>query len=172
MKFLYFLQDTVKKTLGLAVMIPGIMLLIIALFGIIGGDKPEDFSIGIGVSVFSLVLIIPGIILFRAGQRQSKEETLVRQLVSMLTSYRRMSLADMASKLGINEGEAQRLLNLAIDQQLVQGNMDRTTGEFFVSGSLQDIKKLTKCPYCGAPVEQIYHSGETAKCPSCGSLFR
>ena len=59
MKFMFFMQDTVKKTLGLVLIIPGMLLLFIAIFGIIGGDKPEDFNIGVGVSIFSLFIISP-----------------------------------------------------------------------------------------------------------------
>lgn len=172
MKFLFFMQDTVKKTLGLVLIIPGMLLLIIAVFGIIGGDKPEDFNIGIGVSIFSLCMIAPGILLYRKGQRLEQDEIKIKKLVSMLTTYRRMSLQEMAAKLGIPETEAQNLLTLAIAQNLISGHIDRTTNEFFVSGSVQDIKDLTKCPYCGAPVTQVFHKGETAKCQSCGQLFQ
>lgn len=172
MKFLFFMQDTVKKTLGLVFIVPGALLLIIAVFGIMGGDKPEDFNIGVGVSVFSLLLIVPGILLYRKGQHLAETEIKIRKLVSMLSTYRRMSLQDMAARLSITEAEAHNLLTLAIDQNLIHGNIDRTTGEFFVSDSIQDIKNLSKCPYCGAPVSQVFHKGETAKCQSCGQLFQ
>lgn len=173
MKFLYFIQDTFKKTLGLVLIIPGLVLLLIATVGIIGDkSKSENLTIGIGVAVFSLVMIIPGIMVYRSGQKQSKEEMKVRELVSILSTYRRITLADMGSKIGVTEAEAQRLLNLAIDQRLTRGFIDRTTGEFFVSGSIEEIKNLSKCPFCGAPVAQIFHTGETAKCQNCGSLFQ
>ncbi|HPS56687.1 MAG TPA: PCI domain-containing protein [Spirochaetota bacterium] len=172
MKFLFFMQDTVKKTLGLVLIIPGALLLFIAIFGIIGGDKPEDFNMGVGVSIFSLFIIFPGILLYRKGLDLAKKEIKIRKLVSMLTTYRRLSIQDMASKLGIPEAEAQNLLTLSIAQNLINGHIDRTTNEFFVSDSIQDIKNLTKCPFCGAPVSQIFHTGETAKCQSCGQLFQ
>ncbi|HQO39055.1 MAG TPA: PCI domain-containing protein [Spirochaetota bacterium] len=171
MKFLFFMQDTVKKTLGVILIVPGTFLLFIALFGIIGGDKPEDFNIGVGVSIFSLFIIVPGILLYRKGLALAGEEAKVRKLVSMLLTYRRMSIQDMASKLGVTEPEAHNLLAVAVDQNLVNGHMDRPTNEFFVSTSVNDIKKLTQCPYCGAPVTQVFHKDETAKCPSCGQLF-
>lgn len=172
MKFMFFMQDTVKKTLGLVLIIPGMLLLLIAVFGIIGGDKPEDFNIGIGVSIFSLFIIAPGILLFRKGQQLARDEVKIRKLVSMLVTYRRMSVQEMAGKLGVTETDAHNLLTLAIEQNLVSGNIDRTTNEFFVSDSVQDIQNLTKCPFCGAPVSQVFHKGETAKCQSCGQLFR
>lgn len=172
MKFMFFMQDTVKKTLGLVLIIPGMLLLFIAIFGIIGGDKPEDFNIGVGVSIFSLFIIIPGILLYRKGQQLAGEEVKIRKLVSMLVTYRRMTIQDMAAKLGITEADAHNLLTLAIDQNLVRGNIDRTTNEFFMSDSVQDIKNLKTCPFCGAPVSQVFHTGETAKCQACGQLFQ
>ena len=169
---MFFMQDTVKKTLGLILIVPGTLLLLIAVFGIIGGDKPEDFNIGVGVSIFSLFIIVPGILLYRKGQHLANDEIKIRKLVSMLITYRRMTIQEMSNRLGITENEAHNLLTLAIDQNLISGHIDRTTNEFFISGSVQDIKDLTKCPFCGAPVSQIFHKGETAKCQSCGQLFQ
>lgn len=173
MKFFYFIQDTFRKTAGILLIAPGVLLLIIAIFGILGDmKKGEDINIGIGVAVFAIVMIIPGIFVYRSGQRQSMEEMKVRQLASILTAYRRLTLAELARKIGLPESETERLLTLAIDQQIIKGHIDRTTGEFFISGSNHEIKNLIKCPYCGAPVSEVFYPGETAKCNACGSLLR
>lgn len=173
MKFLYFIKDTFKKTIALALIVPGVVLLIIAVFGIISDtSKSENITIGIGVAVFSLVMIIPGILIYRSGQKHAREEMKVRELVSIVSTYRRLTVAEMGNKIGVPESEAHRLLNLAVDQHLLRGFIDRTTGEFFIAGSIQEIKNLSECPFCGAPVAQIFHTGETAKCQNCGSLFK
>lgn len=174
MKFIYYLKDTIKKTTALVLLIPGTLLLIIAIFGLFSEmekNNRQGIYTAYGVMAFTLVMLIPGILLYRSGQKQTKQENKVRQLATILSTYRRLGLTDLAKKMGLTETEAESLLTLAIDQQIISGYIDRTTGEFFISGSLQEIKNLSKCPNCGAPVSQIFYSGETAKCQACGSLF-
>jgi hypothetical protein len=171
MKFFFFMKDTLKKILGLILIVPGAFILLIALFGIIGGGEPDDFKTGVGVIIFALSLIVPGILIYRQGQALSRREKKIKKLASMLRTYRRMSIQDMASILAVTELEVHNLLAVAIDLKLISGHIDRTTNEFFVLTSIDNIKKLTHCPYCGAPVTGIFHEGETAKCSSCGQLF-
>lgn len=171
---LFFLKDTLKKTAGIITVSGGVLLLVIAAYGLVSGydrGNKEDIHMGYIVGAFSLAIIIPGARLYWSGVKLSKLEEKLKQLAALIKTYRRISLTEIAKKIGITEMEAERLLNTVIDLNLISGNMDRTTGEFFISESLSEIKKISYCPNCGASLSQVIHNGETGKCPACGSLF-
>jgi hypothetical protein len=171
---LFFFKDTLKKTSGIIIITVGALLLFVAIFGVVSGfDKGvrEDVNIGFIIGGFSLAIIIPGIKLYMSGVKLSKLEENLKQLAALVKTYRRITLAEIAKKFSINEVDAEKLLNTAIDLNLISGNMDRTTGEFFVAESLNEIKKISYCPNCGASLTQVIHKGETGKCSACGSLF-
>jgi len=171
---LFFLKDTLKKTAGIVIISAGTLLLFIAVFGVVSGlDKGvrEDINTGLIIGAFSLAIIIPGVRLYISGAKLSKLEENLKQLASLVKTYRRISISEIAKKLNVNEMEAEKLLNTAIDLDLISGNMDRITGEFFISESLEEIKKISFCPNCGASLTQVIHKGETAKCYACGSMF-
>lgn len=171
---LFFLKDTLKKTSGIIVITTGALFLFVGIFAVVTGyqkGNKEDINVGIVMSIFTLAIIIPGIKLFQSGVKLSKLEENLTQLAALIKTYRRISLSEIAKKFSITELEAEKLLNQAIDLDMIKGNMDRNTGEFFVSESLNEIKKISFCPNCGASLSQVIHHGETAKCPACGSLF-
>lgn len=171
----FFFKDTFKKLAGIIITIPGILLLVIAVYGLVSGlqsgDK-EDINMGFIIGGLSLVIIIPGMRLYLSGKKLTRLEGKLKQLTAIVKSYRRISITDIGKKLNTTESEAERLLTTAINLNLISGNMDRTTGEFFISGSTDEIIKISFCPNCGASVNQVIYNGETGKCNACGSLFR
>ena len=175
MKTFFFFQDTFKKITGLLLIIPGALLLLISVFCLfteIKAENSENTVIAVCMITLSLAITIPGILIFRKGRMLSAREVKIRQLTGFLTTYRRMPVAEIGKKLGITEADAESLIALAIEREIIHGHIDRTTGEFYVAGSLKEIKTLKNCPFCGAPVSQVFYTGETAKCQSCGSLFQ
>lgn len=171
---LFFFKDTLKKTSGIIVITIGALLLFVAIFSVVTGNEKgvrSDVSLGFIMGGFSLAVIIPGIRLYISGVRLSRLENNIKQLAALVKTYRRISLSEIAKKFGMNEIEAEKLLNSAIDLDLIRGNMDRTTGEFFISDSINEVKKISFCPNCGASVTKVLLNGETGKCPSCGSRF-
>lgn len=171
---LFFLKDTLKKTSGTIIILIGAFWLFVAIFTVVTGLEKgvkSDVNLGFVLGGFSIAIIIPGVKLFLSGVRLSKLEENLKQLSALVKSYRRISLNEIAKKFNTTETEAEKLLSMAIELNLVSGNMDRTTGEFFISESLNEIKKISYCPNCGASLTQIIHNGETAKCPACGSMF-
>jgi len=171
---LFFLKDTLKKTTGIIVITTGALFLFVAIFTVVSGlDKGirSDVSLGFIMGGFSLAIIIPGVKLYMSGVKLAKLENTLKELAALVKSYRRISLTEIAKKFGTNEMEAEKLLNTAIELDLISGNMDRTTGEFFISKSLDEIKKISFCPNCGASLTRIIHKGETGKCSACGSMF-
>jgi len=171
---LFFFKDMLKKTAGVIITSAGILLFVIAVYGYVSGiDKGnnEDVHMGYIIGGLSLAIIIPGIRLYMSGMKQAKLEENLKRLASLIKTYRRISLKEIAGKFNMNEIEAEMLLNTAIGLNLIEGNMDRTTGEFFISGSAGEIKKMSFCPNCGASLTQVIYQGETGKCSACGSLF-
>lgn len=175
MKFLFFLKDTVKKTAGVLLFAFGMLTLLISIFGFITDysmDKPEGVATAVIFMVFSICFIIPGVALFRSGQRHTQYEERLKQLISLIKAYRRISIAEISRNLSIGEMDARELLNRAISLAMIRGYMDRNTDEFFIEGATDETMKLHTCPNCGARIEQILHKGETGKCSACGSIFR
>lgn len=175
MKFLFFLKDTVKKTAGVILFVFGVLLLLVAIFGFITDynmNKSEGVATAILFMGFSLCFIIPGIVLFRSGQRHTRYEERLRQLASLIKAYRRISIADISRNLGISEMDARELVARGISLEMIKGYMDKNTDEFFTEDSTDDVRKIHNCPNCGAQIEQILHRGETGKCSACGSVFR
>ena len=118
-----------------------------------------------------LLLMFLFAVLYISGVKLSELEQKLIQLATLIKTYRRISLTEIAKKFGLTEIKAEKLLDTAIELKLISGNMDRTTGEFFISESLNEIKKISFCPNCGASITQIVHQGETAKCSACGSFI-
>jgi len=175
LKFLFFIKDTVKKTAGVVLFVFGFLMLLISIFGFITDysmNKPEGVATAVLFMGFALCLIIPGVALFRSGQRHTKYEERLKQLASLIKAYRRISIADISRNLGIGEMEARELVNTAISLDMIKGYMDRNTDEFFMEGVDSAVKALHSCPNCGARIEQVLHKGETGKCSACGSIFR
>ena len=171
----FFFKDTVKKFTGIAIVIPGVLLLIIALYGLVSGFQSgnrEDINMGFIIGGLSLIIIFPGVRLYISGIKLSRLEVRLKQITAIVRSYRRISPADIAKKLNITESQAERLLITALDLNLISGNIDRTTGEFFISGSENGTIKIPFCPNCGAAINQVIYDGETGKCNVCGSRFR
>jgi DNA-directed RNA polymerase subunit RPC12/RpoP/nitrogen fixation-related uncharacterized protein len=171
---LFFLKDELYKIAGIAVVAAGTLLLILGLFGFFTGintGQNEDLYLGIIISASASALIAGGVNLYRAGKKLSQFEDQLKLTAALIKTYRRISVPDIAEKMSITETEAMKLLNTAVSMGMIKGNMDRGTGEFFVSDSLSEIKKISFCPYCGSPLGEIVYSGETVKCPGCGSMI-
>lgn len=175
MKILFFLKDTFKKTSGVVLIVLGIIMLLVAVFGIFTYyDMPKSEAVAVIIIylVLGAICVIPGIRLYRSGQKQSDFEKKLEQFASLMKEYRRMSIPDISRNLGISDMETREVINTAISLDMVRGHMDRNTDEFFTDDSISDVRKISACPNCGAKIEQILHEGETAKCGSCGSVFR
>jgi len=67
----FFFKDTFKKITGILIIIPGILLLVLAIYGLVTGfdtGNKEDINMGFIIGGLSLVIIIPGIRLYMAGK--------------------------------------------------------------------------------------------------------
>lgn len=162
-----FVKDTFYKVLGSILTIFGFMLLVVG----IGMVVDPDESLGVEIMIVSNVFIIPGLIILARGIIISREEKTIRDTAALVNTYRRITLEDISRKLGKSLHETQALLSQAVNFKLINGYMDRTTGEFVSSNAENAEMNVKFCPSCGAQLDRIYLKGETIKCGRCGMLF-
>ena len=163
-------KGSVQKFFGYFLLFAGIFFLIVGIGMLVDPDK-KDRDTAPSIIIFSNVFTIPGAILLIQGKKNNRLQSETKSLAALVQTYRRITLRDLAGKLGTTESRAEFLLSRAISMNLVEGNFDRTTGEFFTLDSMDEKAKLRFCPSCGAPLDKVYLAGETIKCGACGAIF-
>lgn len=114
------------------------------------------------------ITLAVGLIILAVGLHIKKKVRELEDLAGLLRTYRRIKLAEIALKVGKPEVEANKMVWRCIETGLVEGHVDRTTGEFFLKESIRDAVPVYKCENCGAVVENVFLEGETARCNYCG----
>lgn len=147
----------------------GIMLCIVGVAMHIDRTSVQSSS-GLPIALASFSFTVPGAVLLYLSRRMKRTNDLLAGLASIVKSYRRITVADLAARLGIPVHRALTLLSRAIAAGLVQGNFDRTTDEFFTSDSQEQRMELRYCASCGAPLDRVYLAGETVRCGRCGAV--
>ncbi len=162
---------TAVQVLGLFILFCGATTFILGIAMHIDSSSAQSES-GIPIAVFSLSFIIPGVFLYYHSKKMKKNIEVMQTITGMVKSYRRIKIKDVAAQLQIPEQLTAKLLAAAVEKGLVQGNFDRTTGEFFTEEAEQEVATIRFCPSCGAPLEKVYLKGETIQCRSCGTIAR
>lgn len=161
------IKNNILRILGYFFVFFGVFMLVAGVGIIIEGKKDD----GPSVAIVSIIFFIPGAVLLYLEKRSRRQVELMETLTAAIRSYRRIKIEDLAIKLGISLNHADKLLMKSISDGLIEGNFDRTTGEFFI----KDAEKLTVsyrfCPNCGSPFDKIYLVGETVKCSRCGMIL-
>lgn len=164
-------KDNVQKFFGGFLIVLGLLLFFLGLGMFFSPSDAEDISAGRGIAIFSFAFIVPGALLLYFGIVNAKFEENVLSASSIAKSARRISLSDLALKMNCSIPDANKALSKAISLNLVIGNFDRTTDEFFTEeGELHKVE-LRFCPGCGAPLDRVYLKGETIKCNNCGVVL-
>lgn len=166
----YTIKDNLQKFFGGILLGIGALLFFLGVAMYFTPDDDGQRSAGLGITIFSMAIILPGILLFYYGMKNAKFEQLVISAASIAKTARRITLMDLATKLNCPIPVAGEALNKALSLGLVSGNFDRSTDEFFTQdGEVQKIK-IKYCPGCGAPLDKVYLQGETIRCQSCGII--
>jgi len=166
-----FIKDNILKFAGYTLLIFGILVFAVGI-GMVFDPDPEASSIGPSIAIVSSAFIVPGIMLIVMGRRASIQERRLKTVAALARAHRRVLLPELAQKAGISVTEIEKVLAEAVCMGLVSGNIDRSTGEFFTDESLNEKAGIRYCSSCGAPLDRVYMAGETAKCPSCGSIMQ
>lgn len=163
------IKDSIQKFAGYTLLSIGLFFLIVGC-GMLLDPSVDDRKVSPSIIVFSNIFTIPGIFLvyLQRKSKRKKREYQLKSISGLVTSYRRISLSDIIYKTGFTEKEAEKLLLKAISMNLIKGNFDRTTGEFYTEEALEDINMIKFCPSCGGQFEKIYLTGDTIKCERCG----
>jgi ribosomal protein S27AE len=162
-----FIKDSIQKIAGYTLLSAGLFILLVG-FGMLLDPDEKDRKVAPSIIVVSNVFTIPGIFLVYLGKKSRRRENRLKSISGLVTSYRRISLSDIADKTGLDRKESEALLLKAISMELVKGNFDRTTGEFYTEDAIEDTNMLRYCPSCGGQFDHIYLKGDTVKCERCG----
>lgn len=164
------------RWLGAILIVLGIFFDVLGILSFTVMPQEEGGSdVGMGIAVIGLcsaVFLIPGIVLFAWGYKLGQKERELQKLAGYLKSYRRIKISDVATKIGKSEMETEHLIAKIVEKGLIQGYVDRTSGEFFTHQSLfHEVDRPDKCPNCGASMYTRVLSGENAVCDYCGAHF-
>ncbi len=165
------MKSRILTFLGYAVLFFGIFLFAVGI-GMHFDIRDDRHSQGIPISIFSFAFSGPGGLMIWLGFRARKQRERIESIASIVKSYRRITLADLAEKLFIPIPVAGKLLTRAIAMGLIKGKFDRTTDEFFTDDAREKRLEIKFCASCGAPLDRVYLEGDTVKCTTCGILMR
>lgn len=155
----------------------GILFLLLFAIGVIIGVsylygypyyEPSNFPVITGACIPTA--LVPGLVLIILGRRASLKEKELIEFTAWVKTYRRISLTDLATKLGKPQMEAEQLLVTVVDRGLLKGFIDRSTDEFVLQEAVGQEAFLDTCPRCGANLQKRYFLGETVTCPYCHSV--
>lgn len=164
------LKLSLQKGFGFLTLFAGIFVLVVGV-AMMFDDDPVHSETGRGVAMFSTSILAPGAVLLYFFRRARRRLERLESIASVVKSYRRITVADLAGKIGVSIPEASELLAHAIAEGRIAGNFDRTTDEFFTEEARCQDVKFKFCPSCGAPLGRIFLEGETVKCDRCGFLM-
>jgi hypothetical protein len=129
-----------------------------------------DSPIG-GMCLFAIVaLVIIGSVLLAIGLRIRGKQRHLEKVADLLKAYRRIRISKLAGKLGVSEMDAEYTIADCLGNGLVEGYIDRRSGEFFTKEALYQVMNLDRCPICSAPSEELYLQGEEIRCRYCGTV--
>lgn len=137
-------------------------------------SKGESVMEGAGfifLGICAPITAFPGLISLALGYKGRQKARHLEQVAGMLKANRRITMTRLATKLGVNELEAEQLIGRCLKAGLVQGYIDRQTDEFFTRESLEQRAPVSNCPHCGAPPDGVHLEGEQVRCGSCGSFL-
>lgn len=160
------------KIAGFLFIIPGAMLFFLGIAMVATYSNAQELSAGIGIALFSFGLTVPGALFLLAAYSRAYEDEQLDLIVTALIANRRISIEMLAQKTGLKESRTRRLLLKGIAKHRLEGFFDRTSGEFVVEQSRSQELNIDKCPHCGAPIDRVFLSGDTVKCPSCNRLIK
>ncbi|MBN1498878.1 MAG: zinc ribbon domain-containing protein [Spirochaetes bacterium] len=164
-------KDNIQKFLGYLIGSVGVLMMLLGIAMYFTSAAQEEIDAGRGIAIFSISLLLIAAALLYTGYRNSLFEEQVETAASIIRTYRRITLLNLAEKMHCSVPHAGKVLAKVISLQLVKGNFDRTTDEFFTEEGKYHRTDFKFCPACGAPFNSKFLEGDTIKCGSCGAVI-
>lgn len=124
-----------------------------------------------GFAMFGFLFGVPGgIALWRTIRRERESE--FRELVAgMIRSHDRFTPGELATKIGRNELETEKLIHQIADQERLELVFHRSTREYFHRARIREAHRvIDQCGACGGRLShEMVLEGEAALCQYCGS---
>lgn len=111
--------------------------------------------------------VLPGAIAVLFGVVEWRREKQLKGFATLLGTYRRIRMDELARKIGKTDMETDRLLTKAIELKYVDGVVDRATGEFVLAEAEKQQVFVERCPHCGGVVNRWSFPEERFPCPYC-----
>lgn len=113
--------------------------------------------------------IVPGAVALAWGFALRRKEQKVQGFAEWLSTKRRIRMDDIATSIGKNRMEMERLLGRAERRGLVKGVVDRSADEWVSQEAIGKQVFIAQCPSCGGQVNRWMFPEERAQCPYCGA---
>ncbi len=166
----FSIKDNIQKFSGYFIGSIGLLIMLLGIAMYLTSEDPTEIEAGAGIAIFSISLVAIAGILIYIGHRNSKMEEEIETAASIIKSYRRIKLYDLAEKMHVSVTRANIALSKAVSLKLISGNFDRTTDEFFTEEGKFTKIEYKFCPSCGAPFSGTFLEGDTIKCDNCGAI--
>ena len=113
--------------------------------------------------------IVPGAAALAWGFVVRRKEQAVQGLAEFLSTKRRIPMDTIATSIGRNRMEMERLLGKAERRELVAGVVDRSTDEWVSQEAIGKQVFVAQCASCGGQVNKWVFPEEFVQCPYCGA---
>jgi len=136
--------------------------------------EEENRDAGIDMMICGPFILVPGLVFFIIGTIGLLRRRRNGKYAAFLKANRRIRIEDFASKMGTTEFRAEDIILEVLEEKLIEGYIDRRTGEFFTKEYIEQTPNVRfgwKCRSCGAKNETMVLPGETVKCEYCGSFM-
>lgn len=163
------------KTLGLVLMIGGIVLLLA--FGgwvvtALGSSETTSGGATLGI-LLALIVIAPilgvGIYLFRKGGQEQKEFAQVekeKQILNAVLTRGQVTINELVAEMQLPREDIEHMIQDLVGKQLFSGAVNWDKGILY-SVESQKLTGDSKCPNCGG--ELAFAGKGLIVCPYCGS---
>lgn len=161
------MKKTIIKIISIIFLVFGLFIFFVGI-GMAFDSNEKESQDGLPIAVFSMSFLITGGLGLYWSQNIQKKDFEMDYVISVVKSYRRISIPKVSELTGIASTRLRKILSRAVMLNKIQGYYDRGTDEFFTTESTKQKAKFKFCPSCGAPYDQIYYEGKTLKCDHCG----
>ena len=164
-------KDTRYFFLGALFLLTGLLGILLGVAYAFGWPYYDPGALPVFGTLCTIVGIAPGILFVFLAVKAGRLEKDLVEFSAWVKTYRRISLADLARKLGKTPFESEKLLVQVVDRGLVKGFIDRQTDEFVLQEVVGQEQFIERCPRCNGNLQRRFFLGETVRCPYCQSVI-